>query len=263
MKNIFILLFIICQINAFGQKDTLDIDTIAKKDMKFVNGDPRTAYPKNDGLIYNQYVGETIAGFYLADGWRRDTMNGGYNKEIYNNPYISSTRFYKQKRENSIAYRYKKGKLFTGFIEDTLTISFTPNKIKGYLNGRPYYESKNITLIFRGNFENGVLQDKGVLCGLVPQYGIYNNIVLSECYFENGEIIGVCKHWDLNSISFEIYEGKIRSFDEKYDYFEFKKLLELTEMTYVKDNSDYIKYTIFKRNEKTGKIKAVNQKLPR
>ena len=52
-----------------------------------------TIYPIDDGLTYNQYVGETIAGFSLADGWREDTINGGFNKEIYDNPYVSSTKF--------------------------------------------------------------------------------------------------------------------------------------------------------------------------
>ena len=219
----------------------------------------KTMYPKNDGLTYNQYVGETIAGYVIADGWRRDSINGGFNKEIYENPYSQELRFVKQVGKEKIAVRYQNGKLFNGFVQDTLTVRFTPSKIAGYFNGNPYYESKDLTVIFRANCVNGLLQGKGVLCGLVPQYGIYNNIPLSECNFENGEIVGVCKHWDLNSVEFQIYDGKIKSFDEEYDYFEFRKILELTEVTYVKGTSEHTKYIVFERNKKTGKIKPVER----
>ena len=102
----------------------------------------------------------------------------------------------KKQMGREIAYRYENGKLYNGFVEDTLMVSFTPSKAQGHFNGKPYYISKYITIIFRANCVNGILQGRGVLCGLVPQYGIYNTIPLSECYFENGEIIGKCKHWD-------------------------------------------------------------------
>lgn len=255
MKKALTLLFVICQMVGFGQIDSLIMQQSLGPDYA------STVYPKDDGLTYNQYVGETIAGYVIADGWRRDSINGGFNKEIYGNPYIQEVRFLKQGGEEKVAVRYQKGKLFDGFVQDTLTVSFTPNKIAGYLYEQPYYESKNLTVIFRANCVNGLLQGKGVLCGLVPQYGIYNNLPLSECNFENGEIVGVCKHWDLNSVEFQIYDGKIKSFEEEYDYFEFRKLLELTEVIYAKGSSEYIKYTIFERNKKTGEIKPKERKV--
>lgn len=210
-----------------------------------------TIYPMNDGLTYNQYVGETIAGYTLANGWRRDTINGGFNKEIYNNPFISSTRFEKQYKDEIVAYKYQDGKLFTGAIQDTMSVRFTPSKIAGYFNGKPYYESKELTVIFRANCINGMIEGKGVLCGIIPQYGIYNNIPLSECNFENGEIIGTCKHRDLNSIDFNIKDGKIKSFEAVYDYFELIKLFEVTEVTYIKGSVKWIKQIVTKRNGKT------------
>lgn len=255
MKNILTILFLINQVIVYGQSDSLKVYRTFGPDYS------ETIYPA-DSLTYNQYVGETIAGYTIADGWRKDTINGGFNKEIYTNPYINDIRFVKESYDNNlIFYRYENGKRFTGSIEDTLTVSYTPNKIAGYLYGNPYYESKEITVIFRANCVNGLLQGKGVLCGLVPQYGIYNNLPLSECNFENGEIIGICKQWDLNSINFEIQNGKIKCLEAKYDYFELRKLLELTEVIYVKGTSDYIKYTTFERNKKTGEIKPIERKI--
>ncbi len=256
MKDILTILFLITQVIVYGQLDSLKIYQSFEPDYS------KTIYPTDDSLTYNQYVGETIAGYTVADGWRRDTINGGFNKEIYSNPYIQDIRFVKQSFERSmISYRYKNGKLFTGSIEDTITVSFTPNRIVGYLYGNPYYESKDITVIFRANCFNGLLQGKAVLCGIVPQYGIYNNLPLSECNFENGEIIGVCKQWDINSVNFEIQNGRIKFLEAEYDYFELRKLLELTEIVYVKGSVDYIKYTTFERNKKTEETKAVKQNI--
>ncbi len=123
--------------------------------------------------------------------------------------------------------------------------------------GKPYYESKDITLIFRANCINGILHGKGILVWLVPQYGIYNNLPLSECQFENGEIVGVCMHWNLNSIDYEINNGKIKSLEAKNDYFGLRKLMELTEMTYIKGRSDW---TIQTTTNRDGKKETSKQK---
>lgn len=246
MKIILTLFIVMYQFVGYGQTDSLIFHRPYGPDYS------KTIYLK-DGLTYNQYVGETIAGFTLANGWRRDSVNGGFNKEIYDNPYVSEVRFEKIYNDQLISYRYKDGKLFTGAIEDTLTVSFTPNKIAGYLYGNPYYVSKELTLIFRAKCVDGLLQGKGFLCGLVPQYGIYNNLPLSECNFENGEIIGVCKHWDLNSVDVEIRDGKIRALEAEHDYFEFRKLFEITEIVYVKGSTKPAKKTVIKRNDKKSK----------
>lgn len=283
MKNIFILLLLICHAGVYGQSDTLIItekivpfdcahghiccavgcsccsqlfklDESLKQDFLPIGSDySKTIYPKDDGLIYNQYVGETIAGFSLANGWREDTINGGFNRNN-DNPYISSLRFEKQKGEKMVAYRYENGKLFTGRVTETLTVSFTPYKIEGYLpNGQSYYESKDIEVEFSADCVNGLLQGRSVLLGKIPQYGLYDKLPLSECYFEGGEIVGVCKHWDLNSVEFSIKNGNIYSHEKEPDYFEFCKLLEVSEITYIKGSSDYSKHTIFKRVKKQVK----------
>lgn len=224
----------------------------------------KVIYPENDGLTYNQYIGESIAGFHLADGWRIDSINGGFNKEIYDNPYISSIGFEKQKGERMIAYRYENGKLFNGRVTETFTVRFIPKRVAGNLpDGQPYYESKDVTLEFSADCVDGLLQGRSVLLGMVPQFGLYNKLPLSECYFENGEIVGVCKFWDLNSVEFVIRNGNIYSNVKKYDYFAFRELLELSEITYAKGNPDYIKHVIYKRNKRTGKIKAIEQKIPK
>ena len=113
----------------------------------------------------------------------------------------------------------------------------------------------------RVNCVNGLLQGKGVLCGLVPQYGIYNNLPLSECNFENGEIIGVCKQWDLNSINFEIRKGKILCLEDEYDYFELRKKLEFSEFTYVKGSSTYVRWTTYQKNNSTGQLQPTEHTI--
>lgn len=278
MKNIFLLLSFIVHIGVYGQSDTLTIQktffyldfahghvccavgcsccqqSFKLDDSGFIPIGPdysKTISPKDDGLIYDEYVGETIAGFSPANGWRKDTINGGFNKEI-SNPYISSVRF--EKGEKMVTYRYENGKLFNGRVTETLTVSFTPDKIAGHLpNGQSYYETKNITVEFSADCVNGLLQGRSVLLGRIPQYGIYDKLPLSECYFENGEIVGICKHWDLNSVEFSIKNGNIYSNENEPDYFAFCKLLEVSEITYIKGSPDYIKHTIFKRVKKQVK----------
>ena len=281
MKNILTILLIAFQFSAFGQKDTLtnlqeNIRIIQVPDCAHghiccqvgcyccpgsirtqqISQDIRTAYPQNDSLTYNQYLGENIAGFHLANGWREDTINGGLNKGIYNNSYIESTEFDKRLTNHRTAFKYENGKLYTGRIEDTILVSFTPDKIRGYLSGQPYYESKELKLILRGDCVNGLLQGRGVLAAQLVGFGIYSNLKLSECSFEDGEIVGTIKNWDLNSVEFEIRSSKIYSREDTKDYFEFIKLLDLTEVNYVKGSPIWSERTIHERNEKTGRTKV-------
>lgn len=270
MKNTFLLLPFICHIGVYGQLDTIVVtEEFFRLDCAhghiccavgcsccnqlWIGPDYLDAPYPNDGLTYNQYLGENKVGFYLADGWREDTIKGGFNRKN-DNPYISSLRFEKQKGEKMVAYRYKDGKLFNGRVTETLTVGFTPDKIAGHLpNGQSYYETKNITVEFSADCVNGLLQGRSVLLGRIPQYGIYDKLPLSECYFENGEIVGICKHWDLNSVAFSIKNGNIYSNENEPDYFAFCKLLEVSEITYIKGSPDYIKHTIFKRVKKQVK----------
>ena len=287
MLIIFIVTF---QFSAFGQTDTIKTqqETLELNQIRFIDCnhghiccqvgcrccpdsefgsypfhqsiDPRLNFPKDDSLTYNQYVGETIAGFTLANGWRRDTLNGGFNKEIYDNPYVESTEFDKNLASTITAYKYQDGKLFTGRIEDTLEVRFTPNKIRGYLSGQPYYEAQELTVILRADCVNGMLQGKGVLVAQLVGFGMYNNLKLSECTFEDGEIVGTVKNYDLNSIDVQIKNEKIYSNEDVYDYFEFIKLLELTEVNYAKGSSKWVERTTFERDKKTGKVKPKTRK---
>ncbi len=248
MRKILTLFIVMHQVIAFAQFDSIKMYNPKGPDYS------KTRFPTKDGLTYNQFVGETIAGYTLANGWRKDTLNGGFNKEIYDNPYVSATQLEKKQGDDMISFRYKDGKLYSGAIADTLTVSFTPSKIAGYFSGKPYYESKDLKVIFRAQCVNGLLQGKGVLSGIVPQYGIYNNLPLSACNFENGEMVGICKCWDLNSIQFEIKNQKIKCLEAEFDYFELTKLLELTEITYVKGSSEWTQQTVKKRN---GKVETI------
>ena len=215
----------------------------------------QTLYPI-DSLTYDQYVGEFIAGYTLTDGWRVDSINGGYNKQIYSNPYIRDIRFEKQGGRDMVAYRYKDGKLFTGKIEDTLTLTFTPPIVRGHLYGNPYYESENITAIFRADCINGVVQGRGVLAGNIKNLSFYKNMLLAECNFENGELIGTAKFWDINSINYDVVDKAIYIKEKIYDYLELKKLLHSTEITYAKGCAQWTHWV-----EMDGEGKVLTKKI--
>ncbi|WP_123776137.1 hypothetical protein [Brumimicrobium aurantiacum] len=214
----------------------------------------RTNYPKGDGLTYNQYVGENIAGYHLANGWRKDSVNGGFNKEIYTNPYVEGISFDKKNTNQLNAYKYVDGQKYTGRVEDTFTVRFTPDKIKGYLNGKPYYESVEIKVIFRGDCVAGLMQGRGILAAEISGFGMYNNLKLAECNFENGEIVGTVKNYDLNAVETAIINGKIHNKSSTRDYFEFIKMLNLTEIEYEKGSMKWLQRTTYQGNDNTGKV---------
>ncbi|MCB9196912.1 MAG: hypothetical protein H6600_00490 [Flavobacteriales bacterium] len=207
-----------------------------------------TIYPV-DSLIYDQYVGETIAGHTLANGWRSDLINGGYNKTIYTNPYVEGVHFEKGSDRKMKPYRFKDGKLYTGKIEDTLHLHFTPNKIKGHLYGQPYYESESITVYFRGECINGLMQGRGVLAANVKHSGIYG-MLLAECQFVDGEMIGETTYWDLNSVNFYNKNGDIYLNEEVYNYLTFKAKLSYTIITYIKGDSNWLTWIDYDHNGK-------------
>lgn len=197
-----------------------------------------SSYPL-DSLTYDQYVGEFIAGSSLANGWRTDSINGGYNKELYWNPYTESLRFQKESGREMAPFRYKDGELYTGKIEDTIIVSFTPNKIKGYLYGQPYYESEEITAIFRGDCVDGKMQGRGVLAGIVRNSGIYG-ILFAECQFEDGEMVGETTYYDLNSVNYHLKDGVIFIDEEVYDYMSLKEMLNYSIITYEQSSGEWI-----------------------
>ncbi len=130
-------------------------------------------YPKNDSLIYDQFVGETIAGFRLASGWRSDTMNGGYNKILYSNPYLEVLALDKFEKKDHLGnfqyFRYEKGKRFTGWINDTLVSHYTSEK-----------------LLFHAWCANGMVQGKAIITAILT------GEVVAEAQFKNGELAGKC-----------------------------------------------------------------------
>ena len=241
MKSLLAILLVFClQTLSFSQKDSASqiIPNLHMDNNISSITISQTDYPK-DSLTYDQYVGHSIAGYTLADGWRIDTINGGYNKELYTNPYIRDIRFEKQGGREMVAFRYKDGKLFTGKIEDTLTLTFTPPVVRGHLYGKPYYESENITAIFRADCVNGVIQGRGVLAGNIKNLTFYKNMLLAECNIVDGEMIGQAKFWDVNSINYDVVDNTFYIKEKIYDYMELKKLLHSTEVTYVKGYSQW------------------------
>lgn len=226
---------------------TCKSEDTAKKDSSIIQKDLLSPYQlfqksspiflTNDSLIYDLMIGETYQHYTLANGWRSDTINGGSNKTAYRNPYTNynnELRFIKKK--NQTHYRYQEGRIFTGSFADTLNISFSDNKIKGYLYGKPYYESINTKVILRATCKNGLIEGRAVLCVLVPQYGIYDNLRVSEANFKSGALIGECKYWDLRSIDFKIKsDGTIHCYSHHKDYFEMQNNLKIYRYKFVND----------------------------
>ena len=185
MKNILFLWFIFFQVVAYGQFDSLRIAKLPGPDYS------KTRFPKGDGLTYNQYVGETISGYVIANGWRKDTINGGFNMEIYSNPYISSQSDYLGfDKNNSCAqafkcYLYKNGRKFTGKILDTLTLSYSrPFRVGTYYPIDTSYETKDIKVIFHAECVDGLMQ------GFTTLSDLNSKEIISQCNFINGEIVG-------------------------------------------------------------------------
>lgn len=184
LNKILIIIFsTISSLACFSQNptDTLKVNDTTNSLISDIPDMTLTIYPENDGITYNQFVGETIAGFVFARGWRKDTINGGFNKEVYVNPFtcgLENNRFQKQSHDGDCDYfYYAVGKKFTGEIHDTLTSYYTGEKI-----------------VFKATCINGKLQGQGTLTTMKK------NKLIAKCYFENGEIIGECVSWDLATL---------------------------------------------------------------
>lgn len=199
MKNLLTLFFVICQFVVYGQIDSLKISNPFDPDYS------KTIYPKNDRLTYNQFVGETISGYNLANGWRKDSVNGGFNKEIYSNPYIKSESDYIgfDKNDYLKVYLYKNGKKFTGKILDTLNLSYShPYRVGIYYYLETNYESKNIKVIFQTNCVNGLVNGVGTLSVLNSKK------IVSQCIFKKGELVGEVKN--IGILTDNIYKKKYK-----------------------------------------------------
>jgi hypothetical protein len=134
---------------------------------------PRVSFPSNDSLTYDEYVGENIAGFRIANGWRSDSINGGFNKQVHRNPYlalVTKDRFQKQAHLGSFQFfRYVKGVRFTGWIKDTIELQFTGEQ-----------------LLFEAWCADGMVQGKATLRSLTTRK------IIAEAQLKNGELAGDC-----------------------------------------------------------------------
>lgn len=187
------LLLVTGQFALYGQIDSLQIKS------GHLRSNPTMAYPKGDGLTYDQYVGETSAGFRIAQGWRLDSVNGGFNKALHGNPYVSSQGDYvgfdKNKFPGSLKfYRYASGRKFTGQIRDTLAATYSHPRGAGvYYFIETGYESKSLKVLFKADCIDGVLRGKGTLSDLDSKQ------VLSYCNFKDGEIVGAATQIGVSS----------------------------------------------------------------
>lgn len=136
------------------------------------NGESLIKFPKKK-RTYNEFVGNYAIeyGFKLAEGWRRDSCNGGYGKEMGDNPYIDFIKCQFIKTDygsNFVYFYYKRGKRYSGKIKEKFNL----------LGG----SRQEIT--FRARCRNGKLQGKGTLTISETKE------IVAECFFENGELVG-------------------------------------------------------------------------
>lgn len=224
MKNYLAILLFTCQFVVSGQTDTSKLQKDTSSD-----------------LIYDLFEGETYRDLKLANGWRRSVFNGG-NKHSYWNLYVEGLNFEKDQTQ-PILYRFKNGKLFNGFLNDTLYNEMLLED----LFPRPTFEEVPI-LLFQGNCQNGLMQGKVTLSVPVMNNGTLSNLTISECKFENGEIVGKCKYWDINSVVYKVNCGIVEFREYFSDFSELIKSLELTEFIYVKGRYEWTQKTTTKSN---------------
>ncbi|MDP2386680.1 MAG: hypothetical protein Q8M29_09940 [Bacteroidota bacterium] len=171
MKKLIILLLFIATTPIFGQSDSLNqakIDSLCNVLPLNLSSTEVIRY----GLTYDTWVSNDDFGISIANGWRRDTLNG--DKGVHRNPFTSSDndRYEKNQFKDSNTdcryYRYKKGRKYTGKVSDTLF---------------SIYQGE---IIFNTNCINGMIQGKGTLILLSTKQ------IIASCSFEDGELIGEC-----------------------------------------------------------------------
>jgi hypothetical protein len=175
MRKVLTFIFIISCLWGNSQKQSSDGGGLLLS-----AGIKKTNDLKRDGLTYDQFGGETVSGSRLAEGWRRDTVNGGYNKTVYDNPYLVTLdrdQLVKQGQDNDYDYfLYKNGKKYSGEIADTITSHFD-NKV----------------MIFRATCVDGMVQGKATLSFMD------NDQIIAFAFFENGEMVGECMNLDVKT----------------------------------------------------------------
>lgn len=179
IKYIKLLLLISVSKFVFGQKNTLHPTREIQMAQSAADCKSRTVFPKKN-RTYNEFVGNYAIkyGFALAEGWRRDSCNGGYGKGMGCNPYLDfiACKFIKTDYgSNFVYFYYKRGKKYTGRIKEKFNL----------LGSRQEQE-----IIFRARCRNGKLHGKGTLTISETKE------LVGECFFENGELVGTCKSWD-------------------------------------------------------------------
>ncbi len=120
--------------------------------------------------IYNQYIGETIQGEEPANGWRTDSINYGYNKEVYRNPFYLWSSFQKSPiMDKDFRYfYYRDGYALDGYHtireEGTYGVSvFHANFKRGMPHGRVAFMSEEGSLRIEGWAEEGEVVGEWIL----------------------------------------------------------------------------------------------------
>ena len=179
-------------------------------------------YP-NDGRIYNQFVGETIQGTVLADGWRSDSINYGYNKEVYQNPYNLRNDFNKRElgRDDFVYFYFREGIPIEGhhILEQQHWAGgkylFEANFKDGKADGRAYFRSAlDSSITAECSLENGEIVGEWI------SYVTYPNITLRKVYMK-----GIAEPQEY--IQFDVdqnidhtieYKGKTRFRERQYEH---------------------------------------------
>ena len=181
-KHISILLLIvsICFFTYSVFSPVSDSIKTIKEDKRIPEYKSEPVFPRKK-KVYNEYVGSYAITYHfsLANGWREDDISGGFNKEIFYNPYINFDLNGFRKHTIGGDYQhfmYKRGKKYSGKIKEELSLMSGGEKT-----------------IFRASCIKGQLQGKGTLTNAKTGQ------LIAQCTFEDGELVGECISWDLKS----------------------------------------------------------------
>lgn len=123
-------------------------------------------------LVFNQFEGHTIKGEKLAQGWRRDSINYGYHKEIYKNPYY---------------LRINNHKNLLGITNDFIFYYYSDGVS---ING--YHEIREDDMVFYCYFKDGKANG-------LAQFRYLDGTLSAQGYIDDGEIVGEWVYYRSNS----------------------------------------------------------------
>jgi hypothetical protein len=135
----------------------------------------QVVFPHDTSLVYDECIGETYHFFKPAEDWRRTTKSADSWGQLYKNPFIEDGTLSDQWRNENPVYYFKKGKLYTGLIQDTLDV------LGHRANNYHYERNPENYFVFQVNCINGLVDGTGTM------HSLKTGELVSSAYFEAGK----------------------------------------------------------------------------